>query len=339
MQNNTTDPSTDNIDDKNDFPENFLSDLSNTDEILFDITETPSAPASDDAPPQTEESIARVVYDMLVDKAILEKKEDISENFTFEELETELSGSLPLRAAENLIQQSPKPIRDLIEYSMTLGPDATLDQLQDFFELSKQQSSEPSLESLSDIDNARDYVAEVLKENIPGIDDDDLDNLLEAMEQKSKLLPKAEELYNKRQAAKQAEKQRKIDENKAANQRRQAAIEKFQTNFKNEIKNTKWAKTRQESIQSEFSSENIDSKLKTIYNDPKAFVHFLNFLSYYNLENQSFNFDDFTKSFNTAEKQQQNVYADRFKIANSKGGYIQNLKGQPSKFLENFEIL
>lgn len=306
---NAAEPSVeDNSEPDNNEPEDDILDI---DPAILEEGKTSESGEEDDIP--------KVVYDLLVEREILPAVEDF--DGTYEGLEKIMS-DLPTIAATRLIEAAPKPVQDLIQYALNLGQDAKVEDLADFFNLTRQEQSVPSEEDvLTDIDKTRAYVFSKYKAKNPELDEEDIDAMLDRLEDRDQLTEVAKRELEKDKETITNQKNQKLQERQQLEQQRKEQAQQFQTGFAKELEELSWSPARKKAILDEYNSETINTKLRTLYSDPKNFIHFLNFLNHFDVNEKQFKFDDFASSVQDASKTRSSLFRDRFKTAASKGGY------------------
>jgi len=255
-------------------------------------------------------------YNIWVSKGLIPEIEDF--DGTFEKLE-EITEHLPQTIANTIVERSPEIGQKVVDYVFAKGANLTSEDLKTFMDLHLSAETVPT-EEFTDTLDAKKYLYEKFSKTMD-LEEDVIDGLLDKLEEKDQLLDRANKELGTDKEKLAQQRESLIQQEKEAENNRKAAARQFEANLVESLKETNWDKQRVSKIYQEYSSGTTQDKFNKASANPKAFLHVLNFLTYFDLEKEEFNFDDFIKFVGTDNNNEtkKNLLRDMLSSSGSKG--------------------
>ena len=229
---------------------------------------------------------AVAIYKTLVDKGILD--EDDKYDNSWDGLESKID-ELPSVIARQIISEAPQATQDLIKYAFSLGNDASIDKLAEFFNVVKGESGISAIEVLESDETAREFLRDQFLKT-GRYDEDDIDDHLDILEDKNKLKAKAKGVIDSINENKNKESQRMLAEQEKVQESYQRQRQEHYSSIVNEIENTGWNSSVKNDLKRFLSPNVIQTVNSQIQANPKALVQLLNVYRMYDQESGEFDF-------------------------------------------------
>jgi hypothetical protein len=296
--------------------ENEVNDDINIDtEIVVDEEPTTEVEETDDT--------AVATFNVLKDKGVLREDATIK---NWEDLDKELE-QLPNKILENVIEQAPDITKKLFQFAFTKGTSLSNEDLKNFMSVYLEEVNRGS-EDIDTIDKAREILTTVYKEQ--GFRQKVIDSMLDALEDEG-----LEEIINeaKEQSKKTLKTDNLINDAKKELEEKENLKRQFVTSIKTELDKTGWKPKKVNTILTELTSNNINTKLNDIYKNPKALIQLVDFLSYY--KDNYFDLTNFINQglSNEVSTIKKNITKDHFNSVSINSTKAPN----PNKVLQNLE--
>jgi hypothetical protein len=196
---------------------------------------------------------------------VVSEFKDLQEKLGFEFEKVE---DIPTKVLDKFLTNLNPELRDVAEL-MFLGKDVSKQELQKLLTISEDNSV------FDNEANARVYLRAKL---VDSIGEDDIDEYLDTLEDKSKLLDKATDLKTKDLAESKNLMKKEVE---IRNKNKQEEELKFLTQLNSEFENLSWSNEVKENV-TKISHPEVSNKILTeIYNNPSSYLQFLGILSTY----------------------------------------------------------
>lgn len=221
---------------------------------------------------------AVLLYDILTEKGWVEKSEEFDGTFDF--IDEQLS-NLPSRLLRDTLDELDPNKRKLMEFIIT-DPDASIDELRDFYKAYLQEQEKIDVESL---DSARTYLEQELA--LKGLKQKAIQVQLDELEEEGKLIEEAKKVL--------AEKEQQT--NKILLSKKELASKKeedkkiFISAVQKHLMETNWKQERLNKVKNTLPK--VKNIVNEILNSPEALVQFADLLTYF--DGKSFKLDVFQK--------------------------------------------
>lgn len=254
-------------------------DETQPEEEQVDDTEDDAQEKEDEDEDEEEEDISSVktFYNVVKDFLPLEENDNPDESFLRSQLE-----SMPERMFLEYVENQPEWFKEMLIYQNNVQ-DKSPESIRQFFErfITEKQSSETDI--LSE-EGARKFLknSDLMKRLYDS--EEDIDEALDILSDKNKLIPKAKELNEKLKAQREKEKEvelRKAEEEKT---RKLESEKRFLEELQNEIDELGWKDEQKKKVIKELNSNVISEKWQKIHTNPKYFAQFGNIFSYFDEE-------------------------------------------------------
>lgn len=217
------------------------------------------------------------IYSVLKDFVPLEETEKVDEEF----LRKQLNG-LPSKLFMDYVDNRPQIVKDLLQYQSSLD-NPTPEHLATFFKDYLQPTEVKH--DIETTEGARQYLKSLPQFTKFYKTEDRIEQGLDILEDGGEIIERAKEFYQEgevqRKAAKEAELQRVIQENKDK-EVKQAAFDKA---LQDEAAKLTWELSRKQKALNQLNKDNVSNKWNSISTNPKHLIEFGNILDYYTQEN------------------------------------------------------
>jgi len=251
-----------------------------------DLEEVNTKTQDDDIDEIEGDDDAIAIYKTLVDKGILD--EDDQYDNSWDGLERKID-ELPSVIARQIITEAPQATQDLIRYAFSLGSDASIDKLNEFFNVVKEGSEISALNILESEETAREFLRDQFLKT-GRYDEDDIDDHLDILEDKNKLKAKAKGVIDSINKSKKQKSQQMLIEQEKVQESYQKQRQEHYSSIVNEIENTGWNSSVKNDLKKFLSPNVIQSINGHIQQNPKALVQLLNVYRMYDQEAGEFDF-------------------------------------------------
>lgn len=266
----------------------------------------------------------------MFDDLIFEDIENVKEE-TVQEIKTELNElqeklgfefenpeDIPAKVLEKLLGNLSADAKEIAEVIFRTG-NVTKDEIKEFLNRG---------EKPDEYDNeaeARVYLRDKL---INVVGEDDIDEYLDGLEDKGKLLEKANNFKSKEVEDNKTKYLKELEERNAAEQKR---MTEYMTALNKEFESIQWSETFKNKVVQVANPEKVNTILNEISANPKVYLEFLGILSTYTKE--GFKLDPYLETYNT--KKVNNTKTNLEKIQNE----IKDGKNPPNFDVSEFEIV
>jgi hypothetical protein len=193
------------------------------------------------------------------------------------------------------IVNSPNPVTSkVLEYVVTKGNDLTPDEFRKIIDRAEAANVDLTEESFNDESVAEDYLTKQLMEQ--GDDEETIEEIIELYKDKGTLKKKALAAFKKDLSLKTKDLEKEVNKVKEERAQAERNIEEFQKGFVEAINETGWMDKRKQIVYNELAQGGFKNKIESIYNHPRGLVQLLDFMSYFNPEDGTFNLDNYKKS-------------------------------------------
>jgi len=240
-------------------------------EVIEDEEIQEEAPVSDlpeeELPegPTEGDPLARVAFDSLVEKGILEPDSDFKKSF--EELDSKFEG-LPNKLLRSAIDELPDHSQTILKFIASAGTNLTADELQTFI---KEYYKEQDTPEISTADEARSYLEQQFKTQ--GLRPSAIQAQLDELEDEGKLEEEAGKLLKSKNKVTDTLLQEKELENSKIVQ----AQKDFNVSVQTALQETTWSKPQREKVLQVIPKAN--QILNDVIKTPKAYLQLMDLLS------------------------------------------------------------
>jgi len=273
---------------------------SSDEEISEEVDESQDEPEKDE--------VATSLFDVLKDKGLFSQDEEF--DGTWEKLEEKFN-ELPDRITTSIVSQFPQPVQDLLEFALS-KPKLKYEDLQEFFNSTKQE--ELNLD-LSDNDDARKYLTQVYLAQ--GEDEEDIEDILDRLEDKGKLITKAQAEKAKADAQTTKQKEALVEQAKRERQAEEQKYEQIVQGINQELQTSKFSPEMKKQVLANLDSNTLASKNAKVMQSPKGLVQLAAFYATFDEKSGTFNLDVFRKQLLSKEVESQKKSALKDKFSSS----------------------
>lgn len=232
-------------------------------------------------------------YQYYVDRGIFDAPDKETE-ITIDLLESNL-GEATAKMAEKSLDAFIDPLpafgQAIIQKALEKKGSLTIEDIQ---QIIGQQRSSISLDSLEDESSAFSYM--VKKYEADGYSNEDAQDMANVLKDKGKIVSTAKSFAEKEKAVEEEKDKKIAEQSKKNRQEQRIKEEQFQSEFAAAIDSTGWRSDKKDQIVEMFVSKNFSNKLSSaLYNDPKALVTLIDFMSYYDPEKKVFDMENYKK--------------------------------------------
>lgn len=224
-------------------------------------------PASE--PEGADEPLARVAFESLVEKGILEPDENFKG--TFEELDSKFE-SLPNKLLRSAIDELPEHSQQILKFIATAGQNLQPEELRNFI---KEFYNEQDLPDVSTLDSARSYMEAHLKATT-GLRESAIRVQLDELEDEGTLIEEAEKVLK----SKATKTDKLIQDKEEANKQLADEQRQFVQSVNTALQETTWSKAQQQKVLQTIPKTN--NILNEVVKNPKAYVQLIDFLAGFN---------------------------------------------------------
>lgn len=302
-------------------------------EILGDEG-APDTDQKDSDKSEEQDPVAVGYYKTLVSKGFLEESEDFKGTFDslgefIEKSAVDIASkneAVVQQVAESIWLNAPDNMKKILEFSF-LKPDASLEELKEFFNDFVTSEEQPFVKEVKDTEEAKTYLESFYSKIMPGkyavkaaieaIEDEKGEN---ALVEEANARIKA---YNDELKSKTSDKvQSRLESERKAKADKEAADREFVNSVYTELKNTNWQDKRKTLLVDYISSGKANQVIKEASTKPKAFTQLANLATYFDPIKGEFDLSSFIKQYATEDvkKVKDNIIKDNFNSAGiSKG--------------------
>lgn len=264
-------------------PEEETEDEDNTSDDEFETEDEKDDVEEDDEEDEEDEeeeqdvSSVKAFYNVAKDFLPLEENESPDEDFIRSQLE-----SMPERMFMEYVDAQPEWFKDMLIYQNNVQ-DKSPEGLKQFFERFVKEKAFSETDLLSE-EGARKFLknSELMKKLYDS--EDEINEALDILSDKNRLIPKAKELNEKLKAQREKEKEQELKRVEEEKVQRLENERKFFNDLQKEIDNLGWKEEQKQKVIRELNSNVISEKWKNIHTNPKHFAQFGNLFSYFDSE-------------------------------------------------------
>ncbi len=261
-------------------------------------------------------------YEFLVEQGFASQNDEFKG--TVDELDQVLQ-EIPSRITQMVLESTGEAAASLIRYAVTLGPEATVDKLREFFN----QAVEPAYEEvkIADDKSAYAYLESKLKGSKFFPTEARLTSYLEGLLESEELVATAQKLVEEDKAAAKA----RMDEITSQVEAQKAAQEEANRALMNtvmqEIDATPWDTSRKTAVKKALDPAFIQRVNSSIQKSPKAIMQLADLYTYFDEKNGVFDFSTFAAKAQTKEVEKKKEALER----GSAQSLISKMKSNPKE--------
>lgn len=277
-----------------------------------------------------------VFYDYLTSNNFLDPLEEWDGKAeTLEKALESLPSKFFMEAAKTVNEQS----YPLMEYMLTLGQDATIEKMNEFFSKYIQPASSIKEDDLKDEEKAYDY----LKSKMVGTrlfpTEDKAVRHLDSLSEEDAIVETALQFFKDEEAARKAAMEEEVKARQKEDEEARKRDEQYAQALITKLEELPWEKSAKQKVLANLSPKNIDTLNAQIWASPLAVLQLGSLYSFFDPKTGAFDLKAFAAQANTAtvEKQKDNARKDSLSSQLSKMGKRASGDNQGASFWSDFK--